>query len=188
MPDFPNEPRPGSLFYTNMTEWTRRTGLLPDFTSATFSMSVGGVMCPVRIPRSMVVEKLYVANGASVSGSHQMALFDSYESYDHSLSPIIYPGFSVSAITSQAGTSVWQALPVVGAPRRVAPGLYYLAYVASASAGTVQRLFNSLAANSGQLAAGGIIHTVAYPLPPLLWAMGSIPSYVVPCLAVGGVP
>lgn len=189
MPDFPVEDRIGTLFYTNMTEWLRRTGVLPDFISATFVMdpTFQGVYCPITIPRPMLVQKFYVANGASVNGNHQVSLCNEF----FSPSPFVtrpYPFSRIySQIALQTGTAQWQALSIA-APRRVAAGRYWLAYVSSSSTGTVQRLFNPLSATSGQSRAGGIFRGARYPLTGGQTIITTEDSIVVPCLAVGGIP
>lgn len=190
MPDFPGlEPRPGTLVFTNMQEWTRRTGVLPDYVSATFVMdaSLRGVFVPVYIPRAMTVQRFYVANGASVAGSHQVALVPATPFLGRSI-PNLTPDVAISLPAAQTGTSVWQALAAV-TPKRVAPGLYWLAYAASGSTGTVQRLYNPASFGNDTNDLSGIFHGAAYPI--LTVGFGVLTNALmrlVPCLAVSGVP
>lgn len=185
MPDFSSEFTLGKTFYSNVTEWVKRTGRIPDYASATFTMAGNkGVACPVFIPRPMIVRELYVANGASPAGFHQVALLASAANYSARLlivEPRPYGGiFGTPA--AQAGANAWQRFPVT--PRPITAGLYWLCYSSSVNTGTVQRLFNPINVAGYEAQFGGVLCGMEYPLE------GAHPVFVgspvTPVLAVGG--
>ena len=185
MPDWAVDPKAAyPVVYTNVEEWVRKTGRLPDYTSGTFSMGTFGVYCPVEIKQRMLVEAFFVANGASVNGNHQVGICRAREG--GSLEPV--PIGVVSVIAPQAGTSQWQKL-LAQNPSVIPPGRYYLMYASSSTTGTVQRLYVSTANNCGENRLGNI-HTGA-PFP--MGGGGATSSgtvtggSVVPVLAVAGV-
>lgn len=185
MPDWPGERIGDCTFYSNVTEWVRLTGRLPDYVSATFSMTNGGILCPVYIPKAMIVRALYVANGASVAGTHQVALVPSTYAYGPNLAFPDNFGGIFSVPTLQAGVNVWQRFAVT--ETRIGPGQYYFAYAASGSTGTVQRLYNPLGATSWEAWFGGVKSNVDYPLQGGDSAMPVGIAPIIPVLAVGGV-
>lgn len=186
MPDWAVDPKAAyPVVYTNVEEWVRKTGRVPDYVSGTFSMGTFGIYCPVEIKQRMLVEAFFVANGASVNGSHQVGLCRAQDS--GSLEPTTI-GAVISVIAAQAGTNQWQKL-LAQNPKVIPPGRYYLMYASSSATGTVQRLYASTANNCGESRLGDIHVGAPYPLS----SGGSVSTgtvtggSVVPVLAVAGV-
>jgi hypothetical protein len=183
MPDFPDAPAAygDTLFYSIVTEWVRRTGRVPSYASATFDMSAaGGIALPVRVERKMTARALYVWNGASVNGSHQMGLFRD----NRSTISALFPVFGVlTEPTPQAGTSQWQRLDID--PFVLAPGIYHLVYASSSNTGTVQKLYAPAASGSGEAIYPGFFTGYTYPISGSFVVGDYAP--IVPVMAVGGI-
>lgn len=190
MPDFPlrKEASPAPLpFISNVEYWFDVTGIAPTFTDTAVGAGRYGCSSPIYVPVKMTARKLYILNGTVVAGNIQMALC-TYPIYGGiQYQPKIIEA-SITTPVAQAGTSVWQSIPL---PTSIplAPGLYgIVAVVDTPATAKFLSIWVPSAVNRVELQMLGAAWVQSgYPLSNANWSdLGDLA--LLPCMAVGGVP
>lgn len=178
MPDWPRrklstKPFP---FVSTASEWVRRSGLQPTWTSAAPGASNYGMAYPIYVPQEMVARHLFCFNGSVVSGNIQMCIANA--------NGVTLP-HTVTPPEPQDGVSLWQVFSIPDT--LLSPGVYLLGVALSAPA--TARLTALASGNANTFVQGwlgGGAASISFPIPATWDYFAEDYNYFVPALSVGG--
>ena len=108
------------------------------------------ILIPFRLPAPLLVQRLFLLNGATASGNVDIGIYD-----------VAGTRLVSTGSTAQSGTSAVQSVDVTDTP--LAAGLFYLALAMDGTTGTVQRKTTSNVASCKALGMAQVASAFALP-------------------------